>query len=185
MGGLVASSMLYQSPDLFDERAVLLSPVPTKITANDSRRAGAILGALQYHLGHRLPKVGHKLVTSRRISAVATKLIMTTSDKELKKAIFEHHYKNLDYISDIEFYSKLHHDINRKGSIDYASELQKKQLLLITGNRDNVTPLKYMKRLAEAINPHTFIVIDGVGHLAHYERAPEVAAAIEKFILLP
>lgn len=188
MGGLVASSMLYQAPQLYDERVVLLSPVPTKITKNDSRRIGAIAGALQYHAGHRLPKVGHKIVKSKRLSAIATKLMLTTSDKELKKKIYEHHYANLDvinYVSDIEFYSKIHHDINRRGSIDYASAFKDKQLLLITGNRDKVTPLNYMQRFADAVKPSKFAIIDGVGHLAHYERAQEVANELKEFIPLP
>lgn len=183
MGGLVVSSMLDQAPELYDKQAVLLSPVPTAIRANESRRAGAILGALQYQLGHRIPKVGKRLVTSKRISRAATSLIMTTTDKELQAQIHSHHFKNLDYISSIEFYSKLHHDINRQGAIDHAEALKQFDILLITGDSDNVTPFKEMTKLANAIDPQEFLVLPGIGHLAHYEKAPDVAEAIQEFIL--
>lgn len=182
MGGLVVSSMLDQAPELYDKRAVLLSPVPTAIRRNDSRRGGAVLGALQYMVGHRVPKVGERIVKSRTITRAITHLIMTTTDKELRREIHGHHFKNLDYISSIEFYSKLHNDINRQGAIDHASALRKFDILLITGDADNVTPLKEMNKFIVAIKPLQLIILPKVGHLAHYEKAPEVAGAIEAFI---
>lgn len=182
MGGLVVSSMLDQAPELYDKRAVLLSPVPTAIRSNDSRRPGAVLGALQYTVGHRVPKVGERIVKSRTITRAITKLIMTTTDKELQKEIHGHHFKNLDYISSIEFYSKLHKDINRQGAIDHAEALKALDILLITGDADSVTPLREMQKLIVAIKPLELIIIPGVGHLAHYEKAPQVAGAIESFI---
>lgn len=183
MGGLVVSSMIYQQPALYDNRVILISPVPTAIRRNDIRRPGAILGALQYRLGHRTGRIGSKLVKSRTISRALTRTMLHTTDSELRKAIYGHHFKNLDYISDIEFYSKLYSDINRSGSLHYASELTKKQLLLLAGDKDTVTPLTEMKKFAAAVSPQEFTIIHGVGHLIHYEKAPEAAAAIRMFIL--
>ena len=182
MGGLVVSSMLDQAPHLYDKRAILLSPVPTAIRRNDSRRPGAVLGALQYMVGHRVPKVGERVVKSHTITRAITRLIMTTTDKELQRQIHDHHLKNLDYISSIEFYSKLHRDINRLGAIDHAEALKQFDILLITGNADSVTPLTEMKKLVTAIKPLEFVILPGVGHLAHYEKAPDVARAIEAFV---
>lgn len=182
MGGLVVSSMLDQAPKLYDRRAVLLSPVPTAIRRNDSRRIGAILGALQYKLGYKVPIYGEKLVKSHRISKTATNLIMTTTDRELQQAIHHHHLANLKSISSIEFYSHIHKDINWQGSIDHADTLRTLDILLISGGNDNVTPLKEMQSFANAIQPEEFIVLPGIGHLAHYEKPRDVAEAIEQFI---
>lgn len=182
MGGLVVSSMIYQQPDLYDSRVVLISPVPTAIRRNDARRPGAILGTLQYRLGHRTGRVGDKLVKSRTVSRALTRLMLHTSDRELRRAIYDHHFKNLDYISDIDFYSRLYTDINRSGSIHYASELSKKHILLLAGDKDSVTPLPEMKKFAMAVNPDTFTIIPDVGHLIHYEKAAEAAEAIRQFL---
>ena len=182
MGGLVVSSMASQAPHLYARDMVLISPVPTRIRANDARRGGAILGALQYKLGHRTGRVGDKFVKSRTISRGLTWTLLHTTDKELRKEIYGHHFKNLDYISSIEFYSKLYTDINRRGSIDYSTALRDKRILLLAGDKDTVAPLKQMHRFADAVHPDTFLVIEGVGHLIHYERPKEAARAITAFL---
>ena len=181
MGGLIAAAMIDQSPELYDQ-ILLIAPVPTAIRANDIRRPGAILGALQYTVGHRVKKLGPRIVKSRTITRAVTMAIMTTSNSELKRLIHSHHFKNLDYISSIEFYSKLHRDINRQGAIDYAEKLQKKSILLVVSERDNVTPLREQKKLAKEIQPARLEIIPGVGHLAHYEAPEAIAKAIRAFL---
>jgi pimeloyl-ACP methyl ester carboxylesterase len=39
-----------------------------------------------------------------------------------------------------------------------------------------------MQRFANAIQPSEFIILPGVGHLAHYEKPRDVAEAIDQFI---
>lgn len=177
MGGLVAASMLSQNPELFNKKAVLISPVATKVGAIDSRKIGALLGAAQYKTGKKIPKI----VTSKTISKVATQLIKTTSDRTLTRTIQDHHIKNLDFISSIDFYHQLHRDINKKGALDYAHKLRNFDMLIITGDKDNVTPLKTEKHLAHEISA-TLEIIPGVGHLIHYEKPTEAAAAIQAFL---
>lgn len=182
MGGLVAASMLSQNPELFNQKTIFISPVATKVNYLDSRKLGELLGRLQFFVGKSVPKAGPRVVKSRTLSRLATKLILTTDDKALEKEIHSHHFKNLDYISSINFYHKLHKDINKKGAIDYAPEIAKKfSPLIITGGSDNVTPLKGEKRLAQILNAK-LVVIPKVGHLLHYERPTEAAAAIAEFL---
>lgn len=181
MGGLVAASMLSQNPELFHEKTVFVSPVATKVNYLDSRKIGELLGRLQYFVGKTVPAAGPKLVKSRLISRIATAIILTTKESELKKVINQHHFGNLDYISSIDFYYQLHKDINKKGAIDYAPKLGRFDVLIIAGNKDNVTPLATEKRLQAALAAELHI-IKGVGHLLHYERPTEVAAAIDAFL---
>ncbi len=182
MGGLVVSSMIYQNPELYSDHVVLISPVPSAIRRNDARRPGAILGALQYRIGHRTGRVGHKLVKSRTISRALTAFLIKTTDKQLRAEIYQHHFKNLDYISDIEFYSKLYTDINRSGASHYADSLRRKKILLLAGDKDTVTPLGEIKKFAQLVQPVQFHVIADVSHLIHYERAPEAAGFIGPFL---
>lgn len=181
MGGLVAASMLSQNPELFHEKTVFVSPVATRVTTFDSRKIGELLGRLQFFLGYVLPIAGPRFVKSKLFSRIATRVIMTTKEPMLRKQIYEHHFKNLDFISSIKFYYQLHKDINKKGAVDYAPRLQKFHNLIITGDADNVTPLATEKKLHTAIGGQLYI-IKGVGHLLHYERPKEVAAAIGAYL---
>lgn len=183
MGGLVAASMLAQNPELFDKQTVFVSPVATKVNYLDPRKVGEFLGRLQFYLGKTIPGAGPKLVKSRLISRISTAIILTANQPKLKKEIREHHFKNLDYISSIDFYYQLHVNINQKGAIDYAPELNKKfKALIITGDKDNVTPLPTEKQLAAALKHSKLQIIQGVGHLLHYERPREVAVAIDAYL---
>lgn len=183
MGGLVASSMLAQAKTgLYAKKAILLSPVPTAIRRNDRRRIGAVLGALQYKLGHTIPGLGPRLVGSKVISAAITRSLIKTNDKQLRSAIYGHHFKNLDYISSIKFYSTLHHDINQRGAIDFAKQLHDYKILLVCGDNDSVTPITEQRKLAQAISPEEFRVLSGAGHLIHYEAPGEISQAICSFL---
>ena len=183
MGGLVAASMLSQNPELFDEKTVFVSPVATKVNYLDSRKIGEFLGRLQFFLGKTVPGAGPRLVKSRLISRISTAIILTANQPKLKKQIREHHFKNLGYISSIDFYYQLHVNINKKGAVDYAPELNKKfTALIVAGDKDNVTPLATEKKLASALDGSKLHVIKGVGHLLHYERPTEVAGAIDVFL---
>ena len=183
MGGLVVASMLAQSPELFHEKVVLVSPVATKVNYLDARKIGEFLGKLQYFLGKTVPGAGPKLVKSRLISRISTAIILTADQPKLKKQIREHHFKNLDYISSIDFYYQLHVNINKKGAVDYAERLNKKfKTLVVVGDKDNVTPLATEKKLIAVLKDAKLHVIKGVGHLLHYERPTEVAAAIDGYL---
>lgn len=181
MGGLVAASMLYQHPNLYSDTFILISPVTHSISMLDKRKIGAELGRLQYGIGRAAGRPGKRIVTSKILSRIATRLIMTTKDQTLKKAIYQHHFDNLDHISSIDFYYQLHRDINRRGAVDYAAGLSVGTSLIITGDRDNVTPLAGEKDLARKLQSK-LVVVPGVGHLLHYEQPTKVAAEIRTFL---
>ncbi|MGB4762567.1 MAG: alpha/beta hydrolase [Candidatus Saccharimonas sp.] len=178
MGGLVVSSMVSQRPELYNDRVVLISPVPTAVRRRDSRYIGAKLGALQYRAG----QVSDRIVKNATISRATTSVMIKTRDHDRRRAIYDHHLDNLRYFSDSGFYHALHTDINRRGSIDYAPALQHKKILLLAGDDDLVTPLAEMNKFAQAITPHTYQIIPNVGHLIHYEKAPEASRAIRQFL---
>jgi pimeloyl-ACP methyl ester carboxylesterase len=57
--------------------------------------------------------------------------------------------------------------------------------LLVAADRDDITPLSAQHRL-QSLFPHASLtVIDGVGHLIHYEKPAAAAAAITNFLAVP
>lgn len=181
MGTLVAAEMIRQRPELFHEKTVFVSPVASKVTRMDSRMLGVAGMQLHYSLGVKAPKIGGRIVRSKRISTLSTKLIWTTKDKELQKRIDAHHIDNLDYISSIDYYRKLHKDITARGLADYADDLSGFDILVINGDKDRVTPLRILKKIREKIS-FKLEVIENVGHLAHYETPDRIARSLRNFL---
>jgi len=181
MGSLVVAEAARQHASLFAHKLILASPVPMPVSLTEKRRVGVALSRLYYAASHRLPGVGSKIATSRKLSWLGTTAIMTTKDKKLQKTIHGHHYKNLDYISDIGWNRRLHAEINRTGMTRYKSALKQFDLLIVNGDNDNVTPLHMQKKVARMTDAK-LTVISGVGHLAHYEKPAEIAGAIADFL---
>lgn len=181
MGSLVVCEAVKQHPELFAKKLVLASPVPSPVTLLDGRKPGAILSKLFYGASHRLPYAGKRIAVSRKISRIGTDLIMTAKHIDLKKAIREHHYDNLNYISDIGWYRRLYKEINKTGISNYSDILEAFDILIINGENDVVTPLKHQRRAAKLLRAQ-IIVVPEVGHLAHYEKPNELAKAISDFL---
>lgn len=181
MGSLVVAEAVRQHPSLFAHKLILGSPVPTPVSNLEMRRVGVLFTRLYYVASHRLPRIGDKIAHSRKLSWVATEMIMTTRDKVLKNIIHSHHFKNLDFISSIAWNRRLQKEITKTGMSRYKSALKQFDVLVINGDRDNVTPLKLQKKIARDIGAKLNIVT-GTGHLSHYEKPTEIATAIRNFL---
>ncbi|MDB5184051.1 MAG: alpha/beta hydrolase [Candidatus Saccharibacteria bacterium] len=181
MGSLVVAEAVRQHPSSFAHKLILASPVPTPVGSVEMRRVGVLFSRLYYVAGHRLPRIGDKIAHSRKLSWVATEMIMTTKDKVLKNVIHYHHFKNLDFISSIGWNRRLQKEVTKTGMSRYKSALKQFDVLIINGNRDNVTPLKMQRKIARDIGA-TLTIVPGTGHLSHYEKPEQVANAIRDFL---
>lgn len=181
MGSLVVAEAARQHPSQFAHKLILASPVPMPVGLAEMRRLGVAFSRLYYLAGHRLPIIGPRIAKSKKLSWLGTTAIMTTKDKKLQKTIHGHHYKNLDYISDIGWNRRLHAEINRTGMTRYKSALAQFDILIINGDRDTVTPLAMQKKVARDTGAE-LQVIPNVGHLSHYETPQQVADALRRFL---
>lgn len=181
MGSLVVAEALRHNPKIAHEKLILISPVPSPIGIADMRRAGAMISQLYYSASHRLPVVGPKIATSKKITQLSTNMIMTATGKQLRDAIHQHHLDNLDYISSIGWYRRLYRQINRTGISRYRQALRSFDILIINGEKDSVTPLKHQEKTALLVGAK-IVVLTGVGHLSHYEMPNALALEIKNFL---
>lgn len=181
MGSLVVAEALKQDSSLYSSKVILASPVPKAIKWLDKRKAGALASGLYYTLSHHLPVGGKRLARSKIITRLSTAAIITTKDKKLRRKIYEHHFDNLNHISDISWYDFLYKDINRTGVADFSKSLKPLNVLVISGSKDAVVPLKYQLAMTDKIKANIEIIPD-VGHLAHYEKPTELATTIADFL---
>ncbi len=181
MGTLVVAEAVRQRPEIAAKKLILISAVPSPIGIADMRRSGAALSQLYYTASHRLPVIGSKLATSKKLTRLSTHLIMTTKDKKLRRDIHGHHFNNLNYISDIGWYRRLYKQINRTGISRYHEAFKPYDVLMINGDKDAVTPLKHQRKTAKLLGA-TLEIIPGVGHLSHYETPDQLALKIRQFL---
>lgn len=181
MGSLVVAEAVRQRPDLFAKKLILISPVPTPVGWLDTRTIGAKLGQFYYAASHRTPVIGKKLATSKKITRLSTYMIMTARGKELRKKIHDHHIDNLNYISNIGWYRRLHAQINHTGLSRYRLALKPFDILIINGDKDSVTPLGHQKKTSQILGAK-LVVVPGVGHLSHYEKPLPLAQHIKNFL---
>lgn len=181
MGSLVVAEAIRHEPKIANEKLILISPVPSPVGIVDMRRAGAIISQLYYSASHRLPVIGPKIATSKKITHLSTAMIMTATGKQLRQAIHQHHLDNLDYISSIGWYSRLYRQINRTGISRYRQAFRPFDVLIINGEKDSVTPLKHQEKTALLVGAK-IVVLPGVGHLSHYEMPNALALEINHFL---
>lgn len=181
MGSLVVAEAVHQNNSICDNKLILISPVPKPVGIIDNRFGGAALGQLYYTVSHRFPVVGKRIAKSKMITRLSTRVIMSARKANIRREIYSHHHDNLNYISNIGWYKRLHRQINRTGISHYQSALKKFNVLLINGEKDSVTPLKQQLSVVNDINAQ-LAVIKGTGHLAHYETPLELATEIRNFL---
>jgi pimeloyl-ACP methyl ester carboxylesterase len=70
---------------------------------------------------------------------------------------------------------------NQFDILDRLTEIQVPSLILC-GEQDRLTPLKYARYLDEHIPESTLVLIEGAGHMVMLERPLEVAEAVKNFL---
>ncbi len=78
----------------------------------------------------------------------------------------------------------IHGDFMACNQFDILGRLSEIQVptLILCGEQDRLTPLKYARHLDEQIPESTLVLIEGAGHMVMLERPLEVAEAVENFL---
>ena len=78
----------------------------------------------------------------------------------------------------------IHADFVACNQFDICDELPEIQIptLIICGEQDRLTPLKYAHHLDTEIPESTLVLIEGAGHMVMLERPLEVTAAVEQYL---
>jgi len=170
-------------------QAILINP----IAANALKGPNGFmtrLAVLYYKAAAALPeKAGFALLKNSAIVRIMSVTMAKTKDPELRTWIHEQHDSYFsDFVSRASvleaFETSVNNDVNQ--FVD-AINARKKPVpfLLLVADRDDITALPEQKALAARLPGARLEVVEGVGHLVHYE-APDFAAHnIRSFLGLP
>ncbi|WP_022880721.1 alpha/beta fold hydrolase [Gryllotalpicola ginsengisoli] len=179
-GSVVVAAALAQG---FAEASDLVLVNPIGAPALKGPKAiGTAAAVFYYWLAKALPAgAGNGLLRNRAIVRAMSIAMATTRDPELRRWIHAQHDAYFSLFADRSslleaFRASVSHDVS-----EYAARIRTRTLL-VAAAQDQITPVAAERRLAGLFPDARLEVIDGVGHLIHYEKAAEAAALIESFL---
>ncbi|GGD40996.1 alpha/beta hydrolase [Microbacterium faecale] len=178
-GSIVAAAAVARG--LATPKLILVNPIGAPALAGP-RGLLTRLAVLYYRLGAWLPeRLGTWLLRTRLIVRVMSAAMAKTRDKALRRWIHDQHDRFFSLFSDREtlrqaFVASVSHDVRA-----FAAEIRS-PTLLVAAVQDDITPIEAERTLVTLFEQAELVEIDDVGHLIHYERPSEAAAAISRFI---
>lgn len=178
-GSIIASNAIVkglQTPAL-----ILVNPISTSGLAG-SKAFATTLTVWFYRLAQRLPNAfGSRMLRSWLIVQFMSSTLAKTTDKSLRRWIHnEHHtYFNRFASRDVvveAFEASIAHDVS-----DFSAGLTV-PTLLIAAELDDITPVAAHYEMIKTMPDATLKVLDGVGHLIHYEVPERAGRAIADWI---
>ncbi|MFO7689201.1 MAG: alpha/beta hydrolase [Cryobacterium sp.] len=181
-GSIIVSAAV--AGGLTGHAVILVNPIAAPALAGP-RGVLTRLAVFYYWAGARLgDRFGFALLRNRVIVRVMSISMAKTRDHQLRRWIHAEHDRYFSAFSSRQvvleaFTASVSHDVS-----EYAGMVPV-PTLLIAADRDDITPLAAQHRLVTLFPRAQLSVIDGVGHLIHYEKPAVAAAAIARFLADP
>ena len=160
---------------------VLINPIAADATSGPDRVMMPIV-KLYFRIGRVLP---HRAADFWLGIPLATRImswkLAKTPDKTLRRWIHEEHLRYYSGYSDPKTLSEGYEASVSTHVIAVASSLTM-PTLIVAGELDNIAPLAHQRELAALLPDGELVILKGVGHLVHYEKPAEAAAAIKAFL---
>jgi pimeloyl-ACP methyl ester carboxylesterase len=178
-GSIVASAAL--ADGLRASRLVLVNPIAAPALSGP-RGVVTRLAVFYYWAGAALPEAAGLSVLQNAAVVRFTSLAMVkTRDRGLRRWVHDQHDSYFSRFADRRvvldaFRASVSSDVS-----SYAARVAV-PTLLIAADRDDITALPAQHELRALFPDARLTVIDGVGHLIHYEKPQEAAAAIQGFV---
>ena len=162
-------------------RLILINPIAAPALTGP-RGIATRLAVFYFWLGSVLPeRAGYALLTNRLIVRVSTGSMIKTKTTALRRWINDQHDRYFSVFASRRvvlesFRASVSSDVST-----YAASITT-PTLLVAADRDDITALPAQYRLQKLFPNARLAVIKGVGHLIHYEKPREAAAAIKDFL---
>ena len=178
-GSIVSSAAV--AAGLRTPRLILVNPIAAPaLEGPNAFMSKVTLG--WYRLGQALPeRLGRSLLSSWPIVRFMSVFMSETNDRELRRWIHgQHHtyfsgYANRDTVVE-GFQASISSDVSM-----FAASIPV-PTLLIGADRDPITSVADQRTLGTLFPDARLEILEGVGHLVHYERPREAAALIVAFL---
>lgn len=178
-GSIVVGAALAQG--LPSKRAILINPIAAN-ALKGPRGIMTRLAVLYYKVAAALPaKSGYALLKNKAIVRVMSETMAKTKDSNLRQWIHEQHDQYFSLFASRDsvleaFETSVSNDVSQ-----FAPNIHQ-ELMMLVADKDDITALPEQKLLASKIPGTRLEVVEGVGHLVHYEAADFAARHIRDFL---
>jgi pimeloyl-ACP methyl ester carboxylesterase len=166
---------------LGNRRIVLVNPISENALSGPERIPTAVAVGY-YRLGAALPDAaGNVLLKSPLITRVMSEVMAVTRSRALRAWIHDEHERHFsDFTSRRALLEAFRASVS-DDVLSHAAEFPE-GVHLVVGERDRIAPLAGSERLHDAMPGSTLHVIEGVGHLIHYETPTALARIFAGFL---
>ncbi|MFC0249856.1 alpha/beta fold hydrolase [Citricoccus parietis] len=186
-GSVIAAQLAAADPDRWDG-LVLLNPIcEPALTADDSTSKVLMSRIAEgyYEASAALPeRLGSALLSSPLVVWITGTVMAKTTDRHTLAYLHDQHQNYFSAYDHRQVLVEAYRASTTGSVLDVAEQLRL-PVLLVAGADDELGSVRGQKKLARRIgraSPRAQLeILDGVGHLIHYERAPEAAALISAF----
>lgn len=179
-GTIVAAAYLARHPGSFGQ-LVLVNPICEPALEGSQALMSRAAGAY-YAAGALLPApLGEALLRSRLVTDAMSLAMLKSTDRATRDYVFDQHRR---YFSGFTSRSTLReaYAASITATVREVAARINEPTLLVVGEQDELGSVPAQRSLARAFPRATMRVIGDVGHLIHYEKAPEAAALIVEFL---
>ncbi len=179
-GSIVTANFAASNPKSIS-KLILVNPIGAPALSGP-KAAMTKLASFYYWLGSIMPaKLAVRWLSAKSIVMIMSITLAKTRDKKTRKFIHKQHLLHFSTFANskslLEAYeTSINHNVRESAQNIFVPTL------LITGDRDDITPLDKQFELAELFPDAKIKVIKAVGHLTHYEKPGEVAGYIKEFL---
>ncbi|NUL45007.1 alpha/beta hydrolase [Cellulosimicrobium funkei] len=186
-GSVIASQLATADPDRWDG-LVLLNPICEPALTADDSTSKVLLSRIAegyYEISAALPeRLGSALLSSPLVVWITGTVMAKTEDRRTLAYLHDQHQNYFSAYDHRRVLVEAYRASTSGSVLDVAEELRL-PVLLVAGADDELGSVRGQKKLARRIgraSPRAQLeILDGVGHLIHYERAPEAASLISAF----
>lgn len=178
-GSIVSAAAVARG--LATPRLILVNPIGAP--ALEGRKGFLTrLAVVYYQVGSRLPeKVGDGLLRSRLVVRIMSESMTKSKDPVIRRFVRDQHDQ---YFSRFADRGVLHEGFLASVSNDVRASAPHIDVptLLIAAQKDEITQIEDVRRLATLFRDAELVEIPDVGHLIHYETPAIAASAVMRFV---
>lgn len=179
-GSIIASHFAAAHPDML-AKLILINPIAAP-ALQGPRGVMTRLAIMYYWIGRKLPgRAARSWLGAPPIVRVMSVAMAKTKDKDTKRFIHDQHHQHFSTFANPDIVAESF-KASVSSDVSHVASNLSVPTLLVAGDKDDITAIDKQHELHRRIATSELYVIDNVGHLIHYEKPAEAAAAIKDFL---